>query len=149
METMYFADEVRDPRDEIEDLPDAEAPSGRELRIGKQLIDSMTVEWNPDNYQDTYRERVEDLIERKRQGEEIVTEAAPPEDSGVVDLADALRRSAEAHRRRSAGGRAAARAPAKRGSGARSAGTKTAGSGTRRTRSTGKAAPKTKSSPKR
>lgn len=103
LETMYFADEVRDPREEIEDLPEARAPGGRELRIAKQLIDSMTIDWSPDNYEDTYRERVEDLIERKRRGEEIVTEAAPPEESGVVDLADALRRSMQANRRRPSG----------------------------------------------
>jgi DNA end-binding protein Ku len=98
LETMFFADEVRNPRDEIEDLPDNETFRGRELTIAKELIDSMTVEWNPENYQDTYRERVEDLIDRKARGEEIVTEAAPPEESNVVDLADALRRSMEAQR---------------------------------------------------
>jgi DNA end-binding protein Ku len=119
LETMFFADEVRDPQEEIEDLPDARAPGGRELRIAKQLIDSMTTEWNPDNYQDTYRERVEDLIERKQRGEEIVTEAAPPEDPGVVDLADALRRSMQA------------RSPG------------------RQARSSGKPAPRAKRSPKR
>jgi DNA end-binding protein Ku len=98
LETMFFADEVRDPRDEIEDLPGNETFRGRELTIAKELIDSMTVEWNPENYQDTYRERVEDLIDRKARGEEIVTEAAPPEESNVVDLTDALRRSMEAQR---------------------------------------------------
>ena len=149
LETMFFADEVRDPRDEIEDLPEAGAFRGKELTIAKQLIDSMTIEWNPENYQDTYREGVEDLIERKRRGEEIITEAAPPEESSVVDLADALRRSAEMQRRRSAGGKSTAGAPAKRGSGARSAGKRAAGGGTNRTRSSGKAGPKTKSSSKR
>jgi DNA end-binding protein Ku len=147
LETMYFADEVRDPREEIEDLLDAGAPGGRELRIAKQLVDSMTIDWNPENYEDTYRERVEDLIERKRRGEEIVTEATPPEDSGVVDLADALRRSAEAQRRRSAGGRSTA--GAKRGGGAKSAGARASGGRTSRTRSSGKAAPKAKSGPRR
>jgi DNA end-binding protein Ku len=149
LETMFFADEVRDPREEIEDLPDALAFRGRELTIAKRLIDSMTIEWNPENYQDTYRERVEDLIERKRRGEEIVTEAAPSEDSGVVNLADALRRSAEAQRRRAGGGRSTARTSAKRAGGPRSAGTKAARGGTSRARSAGKAAPKATSSPKR
>ena len=149
LETMFFADEVRDPGDEIEDLPDTGAFRGRELAIAKRLIDSMTIEWNPENYQDTYRERVEDLIERKRRGEEVVTEAAPSEESKVVDLADALRRSAEAQRRRSAGGRPGAPAPSKRGGGARSTGRKSAAGRTGRTRSTGKTTPKAKSSPKR
>jgi DNA end-binding protein Ku len=118
LETMFFADEVRDPREEIEDLPHREAFRGRELTIAKQLMESMTTRWNPQNYRDTYRKRVEDLIERKRRGEEIVTEGAPPEDSNVVDLMDALRRSAEqARSRRPAGarskGKAASRAKAR------------------------------------
>jgi DNA end-binding protein Ku len=149
LETMFFADEVRDPRDEIDDLPDTTGFRGRELTIAKQLIDSMTIEWRPENYRDDYRERVEDLIERKQRGEEIVTEAAPPEDSRVVDLMEALRRSAEAQRRRSADSRSTAGAPPKRRSGGRPAGRKAAGGGTSRTRSPGKAAPKPKSSPKR
>jgi DNA end-binding protein Ku len=111
LETMFFADEVRDPREEIEELPHREAFRGRELTIAKQLIESMTTRWKPQNYRDTYRERVEDLIEHKRRGEEIVTEGAPPEDSNVVDLMDALRRSAEQARgRRSAGARSKGKA---------------------------------------
>jgi DNA end-binding protein Ku len=111
LETMFSADEVRDPKDVIEDLPAGEAFRGRELTIAKQLVESMTTGWNPESYRDTYRERVEDLIERKRRGEEIVTEGAPPEDSNVVDLMDALRRSAEQARgRRPAGARSKGKA---------------------------------------
>jgi DNA end-binding protein Ku len=103
LETMFFADEVRDPRDEIENLPAEHAARGRELTIAKQLIESMAAAWQPEDYRDTYRERVEDLIERKRRGEEVVSESAPPEEGAVVDLMDALRRSAEAARARGAG----------------------------------------------
>jgi DNA end-binding protein Ku len=84
-----------------------------------------------------------------RRGADIVTETAPPEDSSVVDLADALRRSAEMQRRRSAGAKSTAGTPAKRGSGAGSAGRRAAGGGTNRTRSSGKAGPKAKSRTKR
>jgi DNA end-binding protein Ku len=100
LETMFFADEVRDAAGVIEDLPADETFRGRELTIAKQLIASMTTGWDPANYRDTYRERVEDLIKRKQRGEEIVTEGGAPEDSNVVDLMDALRRSAEEMRRR-------------------------------------------------
>lgn len=107
LETMFFADEVRDAADVIEDLPDGKAFRGREVTIAKQLIESMTTGWDPANYRDTYRERVEDLIKRKQRGEEIVTEGEDaPEDSNVVDLVDALRRSAEEMRGRRGGSRA-------------------------------------------
>lgn len=42
LETMFFADEVRDPADVIEDLPAGETFRGRELTIAKQLVESMT-----------------------------------------------------------------------------------------------------------
>jgi DNA end-binding protein Ku len=95
LQTMYFADEVRDPGELIDNLPTAEKLAPRELTIAEQLVDSMSTKWNPDEYKDSYRERVEDLIARKQRGEEVITEAAPPEGAEVTDLMDALRRSAE------------------------------------------------------
>jgi DNA end-binding protein Ku len=95
LQTMYFADEVRDPREVIDNLPAAEKLVPRELTIAKQLVDSMSTKWNPDEYRDSYRERVEDLIARKQRGEEVVTEGPPAEGAEVTDLMDALRRSAE------------------------------------------------------
>jgi DNA end-binding protein Ku len=100
LETMFFADEIRDPQSLIGDLPSGHTAGGRELTIAKQLIESMTAKWQPDSYRDTYRERVEELIDRKRQGEQIVPEGAPPEETNVVDLMEALRRSVETARDR-------------------------------------------------
>ncbi|HEX7994304.1 MAG TPA: Ku protein [Streptosporangiaceae bacterium] len=95
LQTMYFADEVRDPGELIDNLPTEEKLAPRELTIAEQLIDSMSTKWDPDEYKDSYRERVEDLIARKQRGEEVITEAAPAEGAEVTDLMDALRRSAE------------------------------------------------------
>lgn len=102
LQTMYFADEVRDPAAEIADLPAGEQLPGQQMAIAKQLVESMTSDWNPGNYRDTYREQVEDLIERKRRGEQIITEGGP-EPERVGDLMDALRRSAEQMRSKSSG----------------------------------------------
>jgi DNA end-binding protein Ku len=148
LETMFFADEVRDAREEIEDLPTRKAFRGRELTIAKRLIESMATGWSPENYRDTYRERVEDLIERKRRGEEIVTEGGVPEESNVVDLMDALRRSAEAQRRRPANARSPGRDKGTRG------GSKARGGVGSRGRTAGgqarsKREPKSRSRPKR
>jgi DNA end-binding protein Ku len=95
METMLFADEVV-PSDGIEDIPaDGEATktSARELEMAKQLIDSLTAEFEPDKYRDEYRERVLDMIERKAEGEEIVVEAPDEEPQKVPDLMAALEAS--------------------------------------------------------
>jgi DNA end-binding protein Ku len=102
LQTMYFPDEVRDPREEIDNLPTGAEFSDRELAMAKQLIGSMTAKWDPGNYRDTYRERVDDLIARKSRGEEIVREGEPAGEANVTDLTEALRRSAEemrGHRR--------------------------------------------------
>jgi DNA end-binding protein Ku len=113
LQTMYFPDEVRDPREEIGNLPAGEQFSDRERAMAKQLIESMTTKWEPEGYRDTYRERVEDLMARKGRGEEIVREDEPAAESNVTDLTEALRRSAEEMRVRrqgkSAGRKAAAR----------------------------------------
>ncbi len=100
METLYFADEVRDPRAELDNLPEPRrgGRDDRELDMATQLIESMSGPWKPEQYHDSYRERVEQLIEDKRQGREVVAEAAPPEPTGMSDLLDALQRSVDAAR---------------------------------------------------
>jgi DNA end-binding protein Ku len=144
LETMYFADEVRDAADVIDNLPSGETFRGRELTIAKQLIASMATGWDPANYRDTYRERVEDLIKRKQRGEEIVTEGGgTPEDSNVTDLMDALRRSAEEMRGRGGGaGRGGSRRKGQPRSRASS------GSRTRKATGSSKAAGKSKAATK-
>jgi DNA end-binding protein Ku len=98
LETMYFGDEVRDPVQEIGSLPGKISFKGREIDTAKLLIDSMSADWSPENYTDTYRERVEELIARKRQGEIVVTDTGAKEAAPVVDLMDALQASVKAAR---------------------------------------------------
>jgi DNA end-binding protein Ku len=94
METMIFADEVVDPGD-IEDLPAAKdlKASERELKMAQQLIDSLTADFEPAKYQDEYREKVLELIERKAAGEEIAVQPEAPEPKQVPDLMAALEAS--------------------------------------------------------
>jgi DNA end-binding protein Ku len=95
LETMYFADEIRDPVEATGYEPSGRAPKPREVTIARQLIESMTTDWDPGRYTDTYRERVEELIESKRNGEEIEAAAPAPRASKVVDLTEMLRQSVE------------------------------------------------------
>ena len=103
LETMYFADEVRDARTVLEVLPDKIEFNGRELSIAKQLIESLVTDWSPARYHDTYRERVEALIEQKGEGRAVVSQDVPPK-SNVLDLMAALEASVAraGERRRSA-----------------------------------------------
>jgi DNA end-binding protein Ku len=94
METLLFGDEVVSP-DSFDERPDgAEAKtSKRELDMAKQLIDSLSNDFDPDKYRDEYRERVLEMIERKSEGEEIVLQAPEEEPAEVPDLMAALEAS--------------------------------------------------------
>jgi DNA end-binding protein Ku len=95
LETMYFADEIRDPVEATGYEPSARPAKPREVTIARQLIESMTTDWDPERYHDSYRERVEELIESKQNGEVIEAAAPAPRASKVVDLTEMLRQSVE------------------------------------------------------
>jgi DNA end-binding protein Ku len=94
METMLFADEVV-PTDSLEEMAtDGNVKtSDRELTMARQLIDSLSSDFEPEKYHDEYRERVLDLIERKAQVETIVIEEPSEEPEQVPDLMAALEAS--------------------------------------------------------
>jgi DNA end-binding protein Ku len=98
LETLYYADEIRDPRAELDNLPERAGASGKELDMARTLIESMSAPWRPEDYTDTYTERVRQLIEDKRAGNEVIAESAPPEATEISDLLEALRRSVEARK---------------------------------------------------
>jgi DNA end-binding protein Ku len=99
METMVFADEVVGT-EELDGLPDAKElkVSERELKMARQLIESLTDEFDPGKYKDEYREKVLQLIERKAEGEEIAVQPEAPEPAKVPDLMAALEASLAAVR---------------------------------------------------
>jgi DNA end-binding protein Ku len=104
METMLFADEVVPP-ERLDDALPAEVETGeREMRMAKQLVESLSGPFEPEKYADEYREAVLALIESKAVGDAIaVQEAAEPQP--VPDLMAALEASIEAAKKRSPGGK--------------------------------------------
>jgi len=95
LETMLFEDEVVD-RHAIDAMPDRRASvPEKELKMARSLIESMSVEWKPSRYRDTYRTKVLEIIDRKAEGEEIVVPEEPEEREKVVDLLAALEASIE------------------------------------------------------
>jgi DNA end-binding protein Ku len=95
METMLFPDEVVNP-ESIEEIAGADGDAKttkRELDMAKQLIESLSGDFDPSGYRDEYREAVLDLIERKAAGETITIEAPEPERQEVPDLMAALEAS--------------------------------------------------------
>ncbi len=118
MSTMRFADEVV-PRRDIDELPSRKTkPAAKELKMAKQLIDSLASDWNPKQYNDTYvdelKRRIKAATRRGDKGSDVV-EAEDTEEptADVIDLTEALERSL-AQKRPAAGSRRNARPKRKR-----------------------------------
>jgi|FLYL01.1.fsa_nt_gi DNA end-binding protein Ku len=102
LETMNWPDEIRRPAfEQLESRPEV---SPAEVEMAATLIDHLTEDFVPSRYHDTYRERLEEAIQAKIEGEEVqLAPAEGPEPEKVTDLLEALRASVEATRdRRSA-----------------------------------------------
>jgi Ku protein len=108
LEQLYFADEIR-PLDEIKERK-RKVDAG-ELKMAAQLIESLSGEWKPQKYKDTYRDELYGVIEAKRKGREVHRAAEVEEEEEPPDLLAALRASVEA-----AGRGKKSRGPARKGS---------------------------------
>ncbi|MFI5613667.1 Ku protein [Amycolatopsis sp. NPDC051903] len=95
LDTLHFAADLRRKDEELPDLPDQAAARGKEFDLAVNLIDAMTEDWRPEDYRDTYTDRVHELIDAKRKGDEITPAAEAAEPTKVVDLFEALQRSVE------------------------------------------------------
>lgn len=95
LNTMFFADEVRDPRDTVDRLPGQRKLPSRELDTAGKLIRELATSWEPERYHDTHRERVLQLVEQKAGGEEPDIAAVEEPAENVVDLVAALEESIE------------------------------------------------------
>lgn len=99
LQTMFFADEVRDPRKELDRIPRKSRFSGKEVDIAVQLIESLSIPWKPRDYKDTYTRKVDKLVKAKRGGKEVAKADEPAGATNVTDLMDALQRSVEQQRK--------------------------------------------------
>ena len=104
LETMYFGDEVRDPAEELPSIPRRSSFSDKDLKTAVGLVEALTTEWKPENYTDTYRDRVLQLVQAKGKGREVVTEDDAEPEAEVLDLMEALRRSVDAAKSRKGSG---------------------------------------------
>jgi DNA end-binding protein Ku len=100
--TMRFHDEVSSPQDldgEVFEEAKPKKPEKRELEMAKQLIESLTSDFKPNQYRDEYREELLDLLERKAAGKEVVTAPSEePKPTKAPDLMAALEESLAAVR---------------------------------------------------
>jgi len=87
---LRFADEVATKK-ELELNEPGRGPSDREVKMAGALVDSLETKWTPDEYEDTYRERVVEMIEAKAKGKQVVRpkEEEPAEESDLLAALEA------------------------------------------------------------
>jgi DNA end-binding protein Ku len=100
METMYWPDEIREPRFEV--LDEEVEVRDEEVKMAAMLIENLKGTFDPSAWHDVSREAVEAAAMRKAEGQEIVA-AEAPQPTGVVDLMEALKASVEATKAAAAG----------------------------------------------
>ena len=89
--TMRFAHEIRQPKDL--DLPSSgKGWSESEMKLARQLVETLTGEWDPAEYRDTYSEALRKVIKAKMDGKETPAPELPAP-ARVTDLMEALKRS--------------------------------------------------------
>ena len=113
LHTLLWPDEVRQPDFEV--LPGGEGLRPQELAMAASLVESMTSDFDPDEFTDGYTAAVHELIEAKISSGDVTQPVAPPSEEGagdaqVLDLLTALQRSVD--RRTGAGSDGPATSPA-------------------------------------
>ncbi|OYN94586.1 non-homologous end joining protein Ku [Enemella evansiae] len=103
MHTMIWPDEIRNgefaaPSEDI-------TVSDAEVKMAQTFIDALAGDFNPEEYHDSYREALEEVVNAKLAGTEVpAEEETSTSDADVVDLVAALRASVEAAKKRRAEG---------------------------------------------
>jgi DNA end-binding protein Ku len=92
--TMYFVNEIRSVEGYGKLTQDANLRP-QEIKLAEQLVESLSEDFKPQQYHDTYQENLKALIEAKREGKSVVEEA-PPKRAPVIDMMEALKRSLQA-----------------------------------------------------
>ncbi|ALX49838.1 Ku protein [Lentibacillus amyloliquefaciens] len=92
VETIHYPDEVRDVKD-VPNVPAENNAEEKELETAKMLIDQLSADFEPEKYEDEYRTALMELIEAKKEGEEVTTAQETPQPDNVTNLMDALEES--------------------------------------------------------
>jgi len=95
LNTLHFPEDLREP-----ELPELPRTRPKEMDMAEALVEQMSGPWQPEDYHDTYTERVRELLKAKQAGEEITREEPREETGEVVDLFEALSRSVERRKKK-------------------------------------------------
>ena len=90
--TLRTYDEVKKPETLFDDIPEVKLDKGM-IDIAARIIEQQEGDFDPTGFKDRYEEALRELIKEKEKGVGRVVHADAPEDTNVVDLMEALRRS--------------------------------------------------------
>jgi DNA end-binding protein Ku len=94
LQTMLWPDEIR--ASDFANLGDVGSATERELSMATMLIDSLSGDYDPAEFEDDYAQAVEAMVQTKLEGGEVKEQPAAKDGSGeVVDLLEALQRSVD------------------------------------------------------
>lgn len=93
---LRYVNEVRDEKDYFDEIPDIKVPADM-LKLATHILDTKKGHFKPEKFEDRYENALNDLIKAKQAGKAAPT-VAEPKQSNVINLMDALRRSAKADR---------------------------------------------------
>ena len=101
VETMFWPDEIRSTG--ALDLPEGgeKTVRAKELSMARSLVESLADRFKPEEYTDSYRTALEQLIEQRMRGETRNAKRRKPEPK-VIDLMEALRASVDDAKKRGA-----------------------------------------------
>jgi DNA end-binding protein Ku len=120
LETMFISEDVNSQA-EIEEAVSGSEVKDAELGLAQQVIDSLAGEFDPAELTSQYRQNLRQMLEAKLDGQEIVKPEPEVEETPVVDLMEALKRSVEEVKGEKPARKKAARKPAARKKVAKSA----------------------------
>jgi DNA end-binding protein Ku len=101
--TLRYKNEVRNEHDYFDDIPDIKVPADM-LKLATHILETKKGHFDPGKFEDRYENALIALINAKRAGKAAPV-VAEPRPSNVINLMDALRRSAKAERRQPASAR--------------------------------------------
>lgn len=95
---LRYKNEVRDEKDYFDDIENIKVPADM-LKLATHILETKKGHFDPGKFEDRYENALQDLIKAKRAGKAppVVSEPRP---SNVINLMDALRRSAQGERQR-------------------------------------------------
>jgi DNA end-binding protein Ku len=89
--TMYFQNEIRQVPGYGEKPKDLHIKP-QEIKLAEQLIETLSEDFNPKQYHDTFQDKLRELVQAKQKGK-TVSERTAPGHAKVIDMMEALKKS--------------------------------------------------------